>query len=152
MSFFRNYSYQFALTLLFLTAFILRLSFSGAELFLHDWDERFHALVARNMMEHPFTPMLIKQPFAPYDPNLWCCNHIWIHKQPLFLWQMAFSMNIFGVNELALRLPSILSGSLAVLLTARIGLLMTGKRVISLFAALLLCFSNFHNRWFWWHQ
>ncbi len=26
--------------------------------FLHTWDERYHALVAKNMMVHPFTPML----------------------------------------------------------------------------------------------
>ena len=29
---------------------------------VHDWDERFHALVAKNMIENPLKPTLYKSP------------------------------------------------------------------------------------------
>ncbi len=38
---------------------------------LHDWDERYHALVAKNMIEQPFKPMLYKNPVLPYDYKDW---------------------------------------------------------------------------------
>ena len=50
------------------------------------------------MMEDPFKPMLIKNPLFPYHYGDWWNCHIWVHKQPLFLWQMALSMKIFGVS------------------------------------------------------
>ena len=120
--------YGLLLTLLVLLAFLLRLYLSLKEPYLHDWDERFHALVARNMMDHPFKPMLKANPVIYQDPFAWCCNHIWLHKQPLFLWQMALSMKIFGVAEWAMRLPSILMGSLMVLFLYRITYLFTHNK------------------------
>lgn len=96
--------------------------------FLNDWDERFHALVAKNMIDHPFKPMLFANPVLPFDYKMWCCNHIWIHKQPLFLWQMALSMNLFGVNEVALRLPSAMLGTIQVFLIYRIGKLLKNNQ------------------------
>jgi 4-amino-4-deoxy-L-arabinose transferase len=111
--------------------------------FLHSWDERFHALVAKNMMQFPLKPMLTIFPVAHYDSNAWCCNHVWLHKQPLFMWQMALSMKIFGVNEFAMRLPSVIMGSIMVLLIYRICLLLTENKITSLIAALLMCFSNY---------
>lgn len=95
---------------------LLRL-FAGADLFLHEWDERYHALVAKNLIKHPLIPTLYDQPLLPYDYHNWSENHIWIHKQPLPLWSMAFSMKLFGINEIALRLPSIILSSIAVYLT-----------------------------------
>jgi 4-amino-4-deoxy-L-arabinose transferase len=95
-------------------------------------------------MDHPLQPMLRKNPFIEFDPNLWCCNHIWLHKQPLFLWQMALSMKIFGVSELAMRLPSVIMGSLMVPIIWRITILFTQNKMTSLIAAVLMCFSNFH--------
>ncbi len=123
----------------------IRLYYAQADPFLHDWDERFHALVARNMMDHPFRPMLKTSSLLPHaDYTVWCCNHIWLHKQPLFMWQMALSMKIFGVSELSLRLPGIIMGSLMILLLYRLTVLVTGNKTVALIAAGLLCFSNFH--------
>lgn len=128
-----------------LTGFFLRLLVAGMDPFLHPWDERFHALVARNMMHHPFQPMLRAFPITDnFDPNAWCCNHIWLHKQPLFMWQMALSMKIFGVSELALRLPSVIMGTLLILMLYRITLLLTKDKTTALIAAAILCVSNFH--------
>lgn len=67
--------------------FVLRISAILIDPFLHPWDERFHALVARNMIDNPFVPILRVNPITTnFDPNMWCCNHIWLHKQPLFMW------------------------------------------------------------------
>jgi 4-amino-4-deoxy-L-arabinose transferase-like glycosyltransferase len=112
--------------------------------FLHDWDERYHALVARNMMQHPFTPMLRVSDALYYNFEQWCCNHIWLHKQPLFLWQMALSMKIFGVSEYAIRYPGVLMGSLGVLMVYRIAFLMAANRTIAFIAGLLACFPYYH--------
>lgn len=123
----------------------LRLYMAWVDPFLHPWDERFHALVARNMMHHPFKPMLRAFPVTDnYDPNVWCCNHIWVHKQPLFMWQMAMSMKAFGVSTFTMRLPSVIMGTLLILILYRIVLLFANNKKIALIAAALLAFSNFH--------
>ncbi len=113
-----------SMLLLLLGALGIRLFIISVDPFLHDWDERFHALVAKNMISHPFKPMLFVNPVLPYDYRAWCCNHIWVHKQPLFLWQMALSMKIFGVNEIALRLPSAVMGAIQVFFVYRMGKLL----------------------------
>jgi len=91
-----------ALAILILTGFVLRVFIALLDPYLQDWDERFHALVAKNMMDNPFKPMLRAESIIPYNIEDWCCNHIWVHKQPLFLWFMALSMKIFGVSVLHL--------------------------------------------------
>ena len=60
--------------------------------FLNVWDERYHALVAKNMIDHPFTPMLYADPVLDQEYSGWFKGHVWLHKQPLFMWQMALSM------------------------------------------------------------
>jgi hypothetical protein len=57
-----------------------------SDTFLHAWDERYHALVAKNFISNPFMPVLYKTPLLPYDYHQWVINHIWLHKQPLTLW------------------------------------------------------------------
>jgi len=109
-----NQKKNLSLGLLLLSAFILRVVMIALDPYLHNWDEKFHALVAKNTMNHPFKPMLRVHPIIDYDYQAWCCNHIWLHKQPLFLWQMALSMKTFGVSILAMRLPSVIMGTLSV--------------------------------------
>jgi 4-amino-4-deoxy-L-arabinose transferase len=104
--------------------------------FLHNWDERYHALVAKNMIENPWKPVLYADPALPYDFRHWTANHVWLHKPPFALWLMALSMAAFGVNELALRLPNVLHSTLAVALTFAIGRRLLGERV-ALWAAAL---------------
>ena len=112
--------YKIALWLLLIGGFVLRL-YAASDLFLHEWDERYHALVAKNLMSHPMVPTLYDQPVMEYDYKIWMGNHIWVHKQPLPLWTMASSMSIFGINEIALRLPSILLTTIGIGLTFSIG-------------------------------
>jgi 4-amino-4-deoxy-L-arabinose transferase len=68
------------------------------DLFLHDWDEQYHALVAKNMMSDLFNPVLYRNELLAGDSGDWFLTHIWLHKQPLFLWQMALSQKIFGIS------------------------------------------------------
>jgi 4-amino-4-deoxy-L-arabinose transferase-like glycosyltransferase len=110
-----------ALGLLMLSALLLRLLMISLDPFIHDWDERYHALVAKNMISFPFKPMLVMDPVMAYDYLDWSNNHIWLHKQPLFMWQMALSMKMFGVNEIAMRLPSAIMGTILVWLTYDLG-------------------------------
>jgi len=111
--------------------------------FLQDWDERFHALVAKNLIHHPLTPMLRLDPIMAFKIEDWCCNHIWVHKQPLFLWQMALSMKLFGVNEVAMRLPSVIMGTISIYFVYDLANRWIKNIDISFVAALLFAVSNY---------
>ena len=100
----------------------------SADFFLHYWDERYHALVAKNLINHPLLPTLYDNPILTYDYRDWQANHIWLHKQPLALWGMAGSMWLFGVNEIALRLPSIILVSAAIYFVFSIGSYLFNKK------------------------
>ncbi len=117
---FLNSKLQTALLLLIVAGLALRL-FTSCDFFLHIWDERYHALVAKNMIAHPFTPTLYETPLIPFDYKEWYNSKIFVHKQPMPLWVMAGSMSVFGINEIALRLPGILISSLAIYFTFLIG-------------------------------
>lgn len=117
---FRGDRIGLALATIMLAGLLLRVS-AGSDRFLHAWDERYHALVAKNLIRHPLVPTLYDDPVLPYEYGNWAGNHVWVHKQPLPLWTMAASMRVFGVNEMALRLPSILLSTLAIALTFAIG-------------------------------
>ncbi len=133
-----------ALGLLMLSALLLRLLMISLDPFIHDWDERYHALVAKNMISFPFKPMLVMDPVMAYDYLDWSNNHIWLHKQPLFMWQMALSMKLFGVNEIAMRLPSAIMGTILVWLTYDLGRKwIPAKPEVAFVAAFLTTFSSY---------
>ena len=141
--FYQKIKRHYEITIIFIAGFIMRLYMAHIDPFLHEWDERFHAAVAKNLMRYPFKPMLTAHPVVPYESNLWCCNHIWLHKQPLFMWQMAASMKLFGVSEFTMRLPSAIMGALMILLIYRIALLATANKATAILAGLLLCCSHY---------
>lgn len=58
-------------------------------------------------------------------------------KPPLTYWLQALSLKCFGHNEFALRLPSLLAGSLTLMLVASFGWRLAGPRVGAMAAALL---------------
>lgn len=95
--------------------------FSALSPYLNLWDEQYHALVAKNMMDHPLSPMLCANPILGYDYRSWISNHIWLHKQPLFLLQIAISLKLFGINELSVRIPSIIMHAIISFFIYRIG-------------------------------
>lgn len=120
--------FKIAVLLLVLCGLILRI-YTSTDFFLHTWDERYHALVAKNLIQHPLTPTLYDNPILPYDYKGWTANYIWLHKQPLPLWTMALSMWLFGINEIALRLPSILLTTVGIGLTFSIASFFFNKKV-----------------------
>ncbi len=132
-----------AIFLLLFGAFLVRLVIISIDPFLHLWDEHYHALVAKNMMIDPLKPMLYTKPILNGDTLAWSASHIWVHKQPLFLWQMAASMHLFGVNEWAIRLPSAILGALECYAVFRIGKLLINDKV-GYYAAFLWAVPFYH--------
>ncbi len=109
-------NYKLAILFLIIAGLALRI-YTASDFFLHTWDERYHALVAKNLIQHPLLPTLYENPLLPFDYKSWSSNHIWLHKQPLPLWMMSISMYLFGINEVALRLPSVILSTIGILLT-----------------------------------
>ncbi|MCF8367657.1 MAG: glycosyltransferase family 39 protein [Bacteroidales bacterium] len=134
--------HRIAIIMLSLTALVFYFSASLFDPFLNMWDERFHALVAKNMVKNPFKPMLYANPVLDMAYDRWDRYHIWLHKQPLFLWQIAISFKLFGINETALRLPNVLMAGLMVPISYRTGKLLANKHVG--FYAALLSASSFY--------
>ncbi len=110
--------------------------------FLFPWDERFHALVAKNMVETPLEPKLYRDMIiTEFDYKPWYKAHIWLHKQPWFLWQMAFVMSIFGDSVYAMR-----GASVAMLLLFTLSIYFATRRLNPRFAfwlALIAAFQPF---------
>lgn len=117
------------LLLLILGSAALKLYNLGHEDILF-WDELLHAIVARNLAKHPLQPTLYDPHYLPYDyRNWWIGNHVWLHKPPLALWQIAFSYTILGVNAFALRLPSLILSTLTLIFTYLIGVELYNRKV-----------------------
>ena len=116
--------------------------YTSSDFFLHTWDERYHALVAKNLIQHPLTPTLYDNPILPYEYKNWTGNHIWVHKQPIPLWGIALSLRIAGINEFAVRLPSIILSSGGILITYYIASYLYSSKVayISSFLFVLILF------------
>lgn len=97
--------------------------------YLHFWDECFHALVAKNFLSHPLLPTLYDQAILPFNYKQWSYSHIWLHKPPLPSWIIALSLKLFGINEFAVRIPSILLSTIAIGLTYAIGNSLFNSRI-----------------------
>ncbi|MGD0710464.1 MAG: glycosyltransferase family 39 protein [Bacteroidales bacterium] len=121
--------YKQALIILFIGTIGIYLFSALLDPFLNLWDERFHALVAKNLLSHPLRPTLYDDPVVNMAYNHWDNAIIWLHKQPLFLWQIALSFKLFGVSEFTLRLPSAILSSFLILFSYRTGKLLISKRV-----------------------
>ncbi len=132
---FNRGSPKLGLLLLLIGGLILRV-FVSLDFFLHEWDERYHALVAKNLSTHFFIPTLYDNPILDYDYRSWISNHVWLHKPPLPLWIMAISLKLFGFNEIAVRLPSILMSTMGIWLTYKIANRLTDDRIAYLSAFL----------------
>ncbi|MBI4132388.1 MAG: glycosyltransferase family 39 protein [Candidatus Sungbacteria bacterium] len=93
---------------------------------LEDADEATYAMVAREMSENGdyIVPRIDGAP--------------WVDKPPLYFWLAASSAKIFGENEFSLRLPSVLAGIAAVVLTALIVRQLTQDKESALFSGLVL--------------
>lgn len=135
-------SEKLGLSLLLIGALIIGYFAGNLNHYLELWDEQFHALVAKSMSSTPLTPRLFPEAILPYNYTHWTYNYIWLHKQPLFLWQMALSIKLFGANEMAVRIPSILLHAIIPIFVYRIGKITINKEV-GFIAAILITTSYF---------
>lgn len=136
-----NKNKTYSLLILTGAALMIKLFAIQIDPFLNQWDEQFHALVAKNMIENPLKPMLFKNPVLEYDEFAWWGNHVWLHKQPLFLWQIMLSIKLFGTNIIAVRLPSAILTSLLIPIVYRSGKILVNSWT-GYIAACLVCFSH----------
>ncbi len=94
---------------------------------LFDWDEINFAESAREM--------LVTGNYLDVQINY---VSFW-EKPPLFFWVQAMSMNIFGVNEFAARLPNAIVGVIALLLLFNIGNKLYNRRTGLIWALVYVC-------------
>lgn len=133
-----------SLAIVLLLSFGLKLNNLGHQSF-GSVDESCHALVAKNLLKHPFKPTLIDVPYLPYREATWSENHVWLHKPILPLWQICLSYWILGVSTFALRLPSAILITFAAGLTYLIGTQFLTRRGAAI-AAATQAFSVFTMR------
>lgn len=127
---------------LFFGAFSLAYFMAALDPFFWVWDEQYHAMVGKNLSNNFLKPMLYQENPVPHDSNFWINNTVWLHKQPLFLWQIALSIKAFGPSVMAVRLPSIILFSFLPLLVYRIGKI-TMNPNSGFYAALLMACAYF---------
>lgn len=106
-----------AVCLAIIVAFGFMLRFRAANHpYISQWDEAYHALVAKNLVAHPLTPTLYSEKVLPADDREWTKAGVWLHKPPLPLWLMAGGIAVFGEGELSFRLASVILDTGAILL------------------------------------
>ena len=127
---------------LFLLAFALRSWSATLEDFPNLWDEQYHAAVAKSLINNPLEPRLLPNTGQELDHKDWTGNGVWLHKPPLFLWTIAGSIRLWGATVWGLRFPSILLGSLSVLLVWALGRRFSNERA-GFWGALWLAVGHF---------
>lgn len=133
-----------ALLVFFSGILTLKLFYALLDPFVHTWDEQVHALVAKNLMNDFLKPTLFPENILSFHHENWTGNYIWVHKQPLFLWQIALSYKLFGVSVFALRLPSVICATLTVFFVYRIGKNFANQK-IGFYSALFYGVLNYIN-------
>lgn len=129
---------ELALGLLTGSALCLRLFAASLDPFLNQWDECFHALVAKRMMDDPFTPTLYAMDVL-HTTDSWTHSNLWLHKPPFFLWQISASLGLFGIEPWAVGIPSALWLTALVPVTYRMGRLLVNEHIGWIAALLTAC-------------
>lgn len=107
---------QLALLLLVAGGAALRI-YAMSDGWLHSWDERYHALVAKHLAQHMLHPTLYDTPVLPCDYRSWTLTHTWLHKPPMALWLIALSIKLLGNKVWVVRVPSLILSLLGIKLT-----------------------------------
>lgn len=136
--------YRFFIFVLIAISIIGKLIIASKVPFLHIWDEQFHALVAKNLVNDPLNPTLFPDIEEITNNFNWNYANIWLHKQPFFLWLIALSIKLFGPTALAIRIPSIIISSLSLFAGYRIGTILSSRKT-GLILSLLLVTSFVFN-------
>lgn len=130
--FYLKKNYQFSLFTTIILGASLRI-YTALDPFIHEWDERYHALVAKNFIKHPLIPTLYDIPLLNHEYG-WTSSHIWLHKQPVTLWLMSASIYLFGNTDFAIRIPSLIMSAMAILLIYDIARSLWDKKTASIAA------------------
>ncbi len=113
--------------------------------FLFWWDERFHALVAKNLTESFGITRLL--PFEIDEVSTmvlpWGQDPIWLHKPPFFSYTEALLMKIFGVGVFQFRLASSISLLLLYYAFLKIQLFAGAHKLSSALIAAAICLNPF---------
>ncbi|MFW5658654.1 MAG: ArnT family glycosyltransferase, partial [Bacteroidota bacterium] len=137
-----NHKHRLSVVLVLGGGLLLRLVAATLSPELFTWDEQFHALAAKHLMQTPLHPRLYPEYLGPEVHEYWMRSYTWLHKPPLTMWLGALSMKVFGVSVFAYRLPFVLLSTATLLLQYLIVLRLAGERAG--FAALwLLTFSQY---------
>ncbi|MEO8590612.1 MAG: glycosyltransferase family 39 protein [Flavobacteriales bacterium] len=131
---------RWAVATLVLCAGLLRLG-PSLDPCLHEWDERYHALVAKHLLEHPMKPTLYEHADTPHGDASWATAHVWLNKPPLSLWAITLSLKCFGMAPWAVRLPSVFLSALAVALLYSLARTLS-SRTAAFWAAFLFCIQG----------
>ena len=95
--------------------------------YISQWDEAYHALVAKNLTAHPLEPTLYEEKVLPSDDRDWTKARVWLHKPPLPLWLMSAGIATFGEGEPSFRLPAVALDTAVILLVFLLGLELFGR-------------------------
>jgi len=125
-----------ALIIVVVCGFALRWGAANHQ-YLSQWDEAYHALVAKNLTAHPLKPTLYEDKVLPADDREWTKAGVWLHKPILPLWLMSASIAVFGEQEYTIRLPSVVLDTVTILLIffLSIELSQAANRVAGILAA-----------------
>ncbi|MFT4757840.1 MAG: 4-amino-4-deoxy-L-arabinose transferase-like glycosyltransferase [Vicingaceae bacterium] len=137
-----NGQIKFSILFLILAGACIMLQAISYDNFLNVWDERFHALVSKNLTSNFLKPTLYNNVPFDFDHSGWDKEIIWLHKQPLFLWQMMLALKYFGLNEISVRLPSFLLIVFSIYPIYRIGYIWL-SRSSGIVLSLLIISSNY---------
>lgn len=126
-SFLKKYSILFQILLFLVAAVILSIDIGRP---LVDYDEATYAHVIHDTLE--------SGDFSTFQLN----GNNWFEKPPLHLWATMLSVKVFGENEYALRIPSILAALICCWLVYLIVRYQTKSEIAAGVGFLVLLFSN----------
>ncbi len=96
---------------------------------LHTWDEKYHALISKNIFDSVLVPKLYVDYLIPFDFTDWTRTEIWLSKPFLPFTIVGTSLKIFGNNLIGLRLPSVVLGVFCVWIVIRIATILFNQSV-----------------------
>jgi len=100
---------------------------------IHEWDEKYHALVAKNLASDLSVPRLYRIPVMEKHRSWTKCNE-WLSKGPVGLYSMALGCRLFGGDIIAIRIVSMIYFLLSCMVTFLLGKFISpGVALLSVF-------------------
>lgn len=103
---------------------------------LNQWDEKYHALISKNIFNSILAPQLYKDYIFEFDYKNWTKNEIWLSKPFLPFLLIGSFLKLLGNNLLALRIGSIIFGTSSLILIFKISKILFDNKTAILSAFL----------------